>query len=146
LMVKVQISPSCPKCDKLLEELFRAGIEYGFEVLPEIVDTTFEPFYTKDSASKIYNEEWIQKHGSKKQRELYKKAKPIVDIIGQTTATPVIEITWNYGQTDRSLVIKGFTKDLSEKGIKNIVRAVLMLLRLERLASTPVGRPIGRRP
>lgn len=140
MMVKVQFSPSCPKCDRLLEELFRAGIEYGFEVLPEVIDTSLEPLYTKDSASKIYNEEWIQKHGSRKQKELYKKAKPIVDMIGQTTTTPVIEITWNYGQTDRSLVIKGFAKDLGEKGIRNLIRTILVLLRLERLASTPVGR------
>ena len=142
-MVKVQISASCPKCDKLLEELFKASINYGFEVLPEIVDTSFEPHYTKDSVSKIYRGEWIQKHGSRKQKELYEKAKPIVEMIGQTTVTPVVEITWNYGQTDRSLVIKGFTKDLSEKGVRNIVRAIIMLLRLERLASTPVGRVFG---
>jgi len=140
MIVRVQISPSCPKCDALLEELFRAGIEYGFEVLPEVVDTTFEPLYLKDSASKIYNEEWIEKFGSKKQKELYKKAKPVVDMMGQTTATPVVEVTWYQGQIERSLVIKGFSKKLSEEGIKNIVKAILMLLRLERLASTPVGR------
>jgi len=138
-MVKVQISPSCPKCDRLLEELLKAGIEYGFEVLPEIVETEFEPFYTKDSASKIYSEEWIQKHGTRKQKELLKKAKPIVKMIGRTTVTPVIEITWNYGLTDRVIVIKGFKKELSDKAIKNIVTAVLTLLGVERTVSTPLG-------
>jgi len=142
VIVKVQYSPSCPKCDRLLEELFRASIDYGFEVLPEIIDTSLEPLYTKDSASKIYNEEWIQKHGSKKQKELYKKAKPIVDMIGQTTVVPVVEVVWNYGQAERSLVIKGFSKDLSEKGIKNIVRTILLLLRLERTVSTPVKKVV----
>ena len=139
-MVKVQISPTCPKCDKLLEELMRAGIEYGFEVLPEIVETEFETYYTKDSASKIYSEEWIQKHGTRKQKELLKKAKPIVEMIGRTTVVPVIEVTWNYGLADRSIVIKGFKKELTDKAIKNIVRAVLTLLGVERSVSTPVGR------
>lgn len=139
MMVKVQIHPSCPKCDKLLEELYKASIEYGFEVLPEVVDTTFETFYTKDSASKIYDEEWIQKHGSKSQKKLYEKAKPIFDMVGATTVTPVIEVTWNYGLADRSIVIKGFSKDLSDKGIKNIVRAIIALLRVERAVSSRVG-------
>jgi len=135
LMVKVQISPTCPKCDQLLEELYKAGIEYGFEVLPEFIDADFEPFYTKDSATKIYNEEWISKHGSKEQKELLKKAKPIIDFFGRGSVTPVIEVTWNYGRTDRVLVIKGFSKELSDKGIKNIVRMILALLNAERRGS-----------
>ena len=138
MIVKIQYTASCPKCDKLIEELMVAGIKYGFEVLPELVDTTFEPFYTKDSASKIYNEEWIKKHGTKKQKELYKKAKPIVDMLGKTTATPVVEITWNYGLTDRTVVIKGFSKETSGEGIKNIVRTILALLGVEKRIATPL--------
>lgn len=138
MIVRVQISPTCPKCDRLLEELYRASIEYDFEFLPEFVETTLETHYLKDSATKIYNEDWIQKFGSEKQKKLYKEAKSVIDMMGQTTATPVIEIIWNQGQTDRSLVIKGFSKDLSEKGIKNLIRLILMLLRLERNTSTPL--------
>ena len=139
MIVKIQYRPNCPRCDKLIEELMVAGIEYGFEVLPELVDTTFEPFYTKDSASKIYNEEWIKKHGSKKQKELYKKAKPLVDMLGKTTATPVLEISWNYGLADRTLVIKGFSEETGKVGIRNIVRTILALLRVEKAIATPFG-------
>jgi len=143
MIVKIQYQPNCPRCDKLLEELMIAGIRYGFEVLPELVDVTLEPFYTKDSASKIYNEEWIKKHGSKKQKELYKKAKHIVDMLGKATATPVIEITWNYGLTDRSIVIKGFSEETGKDGIRNIVRTVLALIGVERRTATSLR--VGRR-
>lgn len=142
MLVKVYISPTCPKCDKLLEALIDAGIRYGFEVLPEFVETEFEPFYTKDPASKIYSEEWIQKHGTKKQKELLKKAKPIVEVLGRSTVVPVIEITWNYGLSDRSLVIKGFRKELTDKAIRNLVETVLRIVGLERRISVPIG---GRR-
>lgn len=138
MLVRVQISPACPKCDKLLEELFRAGIEYGFEVLPEVVETEFEVHYTKDEASKIYREDWIQKYGSEKQKKLLKEAKPIVTMIGRASVTPVIEIRWNYGLTDRSIVIKGFRKDVSDKAINNLIKAILILLKAERAASVPL--------
>jgi len=137
-IVKVQYTPGCPKCDELIERLMAAGVEYGFEVFPELVDTSFEPFYARDSASKIYNKEWIEKHGTKKQKKLYEEAGFLIDLLGSRSVTPVIEIVWHYGLSERKIVIKGFKKDLSEKGIENLVKTVLLLIGVERSASTPL--------
>ena len=136
VLVRVQYSPTCPKCDKLLEELMRAGIQYGFEVLPEVVDSTFEPFYTKDDASKIYNEEWINKHGTPKQKELYKKAKQLVDMLGSQTVVPVIIIHWTHGSAERKIVVKGYQQATSEIGIRNLIKTIIALVKLEKKVYT----------
>ncbi len=133
--VKLYYRPGCPKCDMLIEELSRLSIELGFQFEPVLVDTSFEVFYTKDPASKIYeNPEWFEEYATEEQKKLYEEAKPIFDAIGRATIVPVIEIRWFYGLAERSIVIKGFSEKDARKALSNISAAILQLISLERRA------------
>ena len=141
VLVKLYYRPECPKCDELIEALMRLSAEVGFEFEPVLVDSSFEVFYTKDPASKIYSEDWINRFGTKEQKELYQKASPIFEMIHRTTITPVLEITWFYGAGERSVIIQGFSKgEKSDLGLRNIVRAIVQLVNLERNVAFPKSR------
>jgi len=138
VLVRLYYKPSCPKCDELMEFLFRLSAEIGFDFEPVLVDTSFEVFYTKDPASKTYSGDWISSFGSEKQKKLYKEAKPIFDLIEGSTVTPVIEITWFNGLMERSVFIKGYSEEGRKKALTNIAEMILNLIQVERRASSPL--------
>lgn len=137
--VTLYYRPECPKCDEYIEVLGKLSAEIGFQFEPVLVDSTLEPFVAKDPVTKTYNKEWFEKYGTETQRKLYQEAEPLFNLLGGRSVTPVLEIRWFYGAGERSIVISGFSKEGSEKGLANIIRAILQLIRLERKVSSPVG-------
>jgi thiol-disulfide isomerase/thioredoxin len=137
--VKLYYSPGCPKCDGLIEELSKASAEIGFEFEPVLVDTSSEIFYTRDPASKTYSKDWFDTFGTEKQKKLYEEAAQIIEFLGSSTAVPALEITWFHGGKNRTIVIKGFSKEHGEKGIANVISAIRLLIMLEKRATSIIG-------
>lgn len=131
--------PECPKCDEYIEILSELSAEIGFEFEPVLVDMNLEVFYTRDPVSRIYNWEWFDRFGTESQKELYKKAEPLFNILGSGSITPVLEITWFYGAGERSIIISGFSKEHSKKALSNIIKAIVQLIKLERQVAFPTG-------
>lgn len=138
VLVKLYYSPTCPKCDEFIEQLGKLSTRIGFDFVTELVNTEFEATYTKDPVSKIYSREWFENFGTEKQKKFYEEAAPFIEMIGQTTIVPALEIRWFYGIGERSIIISGFSEKDADKALNNIVRVIIQLINLERRISSPI--------
>jgi len=121
VVIRLQYSPTCPRCDELIEKLMEISARTGIEFIPELVSTALETHELVDEVSRTHSEEWIKRFGTDKQKALYEKAKILFKQLEESTVVPVLIIDWEDNGKRRQIVIKGFSKENMDVAIRNLI-------------------------